>query len=123
MKNYKILYLILSIFFLILSILFNLNTFIEGSFPENILLFALTIITFCLFILSDHFIPKDERTKKIKEKSIYSSFFLIALFLISLYILSNIYNNFINITNLIMLIISFQLAIVFISFVYHSKKY
>lgn len=125
MKKYKIIYLILGIIFLINALVFNMDFFVKGLFPKNIILFALSIMSFCLFNISEHLVLKDERSKKIKERSVYISYFWSSAFLIVLLVALNPYSPLISINagDLVMLIISIHISIIFITLTLYSKKY
>ncbi|WP_163583109.1 hypothetical protein [Gracilibacillus saliphilus] len=72
------LFVIFGIMFLLMSALFNWATISTGVFPagHDLMLIAMTVMCFCNAYLAPQFIQNDERTKRIKERSMFYSYFI-----------------------------------------------
>lgn len=75
MKNRRTIFLIFGFIMLFNAIFINGAYIVSGKFPEGLLAFAFTIMTFCLAYLAPHLAEKDERAQRIRERAIYSSYF------------------------------------------------
>ncbi|MCM3569507.1 hypothetical protein [Neobacillus mesonae] len=125
MKNKKATFLILGILLLLNAIIVNGAYISNGKFPEGIMAFAITIMSFSMAYLSDHFAAKDERAQKIRERGIYVSYFWMLGIIFILLLLINPYLDIINISayHLLTLIISLYITVVFLNMVYYARKY
>ena len=125
MRNGKLVYFILGVIMLLNAILVNWAYISTGKFPEGLMLIALTIMSFCLAFLSDHFAAKDERAQKIRERGVYMSYFWMLGIIFVLLLIINPYLEVINISayHLLTLIASLYISIVFLNFVYFARKY
>lgn len=125
MRKYQIIFLILGILMFLNTVLFNISYIEAGKFPEGIIFVGITIMSFCLAYVSEHLIGKDERAKKIRERSIYISYFWILIFSVILLALVNPYINIIELSSyhLLLVFITFYISIVFLSMVFYAKKF
>lgn len=107
------------------TVLFNISYIEAGKFPEGIIFLGITIMSLCLAYVNEHLIGKDERAKKIRERSIYISYFWILILSVILLVLVNPYTNIINLSSyhLLLLFITFYISVVFLSMVFYSKKF
>ncbi|WP_045519975.1 hypothetical protein [Neobacillus niacini] len=125
MKNSKLIFLILGVIMFLNAMVVNWAYISSGKFPEGLMLIAITIMSFCLAYLSDHFAAKDERAQKIKERGIYVSYFWMLGIIFVLLLFINPYLGIINISayHLLTLIVSLYIAVVFLNMVYYARKY
>ena len=125
MKNGKLVYIILGVMMLLNALIVNWAYISSGKFPEGLMLIALTIMSFCLAFLSDHFAAKDERAQKIRERGVYVSYFWMLGLIFVLLLVINPYLDVINISayHLLTLIVSLYISVVFLNFVYYARKY
>lgn len=125
MKNGKLVYTILGVIMLLNALLVNWAFISSGKFPEGLMLIALTIMSFCLAFLSEHFAAKDERAQKIRERGVYMSYFWMLGIIFVLLLVINPYLDVINISayHLLTLIVSLYISVVFLNFVYYARKY
>lgn len=107
------------------TVLFNISYIEAGKFPEGIILVGITIMSFCLAYVVEHLIEKDERAKKIRERSIYISYFWILILGLILLGLVNPYINILVLSSyhLLLLLITFYISIVFLSMIFYAKKF
>ncbi len=125
MKKQRIIYLFIGILMLANTIIFNIFYLENREFPEYIILLGITIMAFCLAYVSEHLIRKDERSKKIRERAIYISFFWILAASLAVLVLINPSVGMIKISayHLLLSFVTFSISIVFINYIYYSKKY
>lgn len=125
MKNNKFIFLLLGVIMFLNALIVNWAYISSGKFPEGLMLMALTIMSFCLAYLSDHFAAKDERAQKIRERGIYVSYFWMLGIIFILLLFINPYLDIINISayHLLTLIVSLYIAVVFLNMVYYARKY
>lgn len=125
MKNSKLIFLILGVIMFLNTLVVNWAYISSGKFPEGLMLIAITIMSFCLAYLSDHFAAKDERAQKIRERGIYVSYFWMLGIIFVLLLFINPYLGLINISayHLLTLIVSLYIAVVFLNMVYYARKY
>lgn len=124
MKGNRITFTVLGIIMLVNAILFNGADIYIGKFPDDLMIIALSIMCFCLAYLTPHFAAKDERAQKIRERAVYMSYFWVMGFSIILMFVFNPISN-INIASyeVVSLLISLFISIVFLNMVYYAKKY
>ncbi|RPF52229.1 hypothetical protein [Aquisalibacillus elongatus] len=119
------LYLIFGVFFIFITAIINIATITAGTFPagHDVILIALTIIVFCNAYLAPQFIQNDERTKKIKERGMFYSYFFILGYMMLMMTL--LYFEILNISayQAVTLLTGITVPTVFISFVILSFKY
>jgi len=125
MRINKLIFLILGFIMFLNAIVVNWAYISIGKFPEGLMLIAITIMSFSLAYLSDHFAAKDERAQKIRERGIYMSYFWMVGTISVLLILVNPYLNIINLSayHLLTTLLSFYIAVVFLNMVYYARKY
>jgi hypothetical protein len=64
MKNNKLVFLISGVILLVNAVFVNWAYISSGKFPEGLMTVAITIMSFCMAYLSDHFAAKDEHARK-----------------------------------------------------------
>ncbi|MFD2655821.1 hypothetical protein [Gracilibacillus thailandensis] len=119
------LFVIFGTVFLLMSALFNWATISTGVFPagHDLMLIAMTVMCFCNAYLAPQFIQNDERTKRIKERSMFYSYFInlgyMAIFLTLLQF------NLLAITayQTVAILAALTIMTVFITMVVLSKRY
>ncbi|MER2039003.1 MAG: hypothetical protein ABS944_12735 [Solibacillus sp.] len=124
MKNRRTIFLIFGFIMLFNAIFINGAYIVSGKFPEGLLAFAFTIMTFCLAYLAPHLAEKDERAQRIRERAIYSSYFWGMGFAVMLMILFNPTST-LNLAtfHVLSLFVAFYISTVFLNMVYYAKKY
>ena len=118
------LYSVFGFVFLIFSIIFSIASITTGVFPvgQELVTFGISVMSFCLAYLYPQFKENDERSKLIREKGMFYSYFIIIGFLM---IMSGLFQfNIINLNGIQTLYVIQTLIIitVFLSFVVLSKK-
>jgi drug/metabolite transporter (DMT)-like permease len=126
MKNQygRALYIVFGFVFLLFSMIFSIATITTGAFPvgQELVTFSISVVAFCLAYLYPQFKENDERSKLIREKGMFYSYFIIIGFLM---IMSGLFKfNIINLNGIQTLYVIQTLIIitVFLSFVVLSKK-
>ncbi|MGP4040790.1 hypothetical protein ACTWP4_12975 [Gracilibacillus sp. D59] len=119
------LFVIFGTMFLLMSALFNGATISTGVFPagHDIMLIAITIMCFCNAYLAPQFIQNDERTKRIKERSMFYSYFIILGYMIIMLTLLQFNFLFITAYQAVAILAALTIMTVFISMVVLSKRY
>ncbi|MDX8046743.1 hypothetical protein SH601_12195 [Gracilibacillus sp. S3-1-1] len=119
------LFVILGVFFLLLAILFNVATISTRTFPagHDLMLLAMTVMCFCNAYLAPQFVQNDERTKKIRERSMFYSYIMNIGFIIVM--LTVLYFDILDVTAYQAVAILGALIIVtsFLTMVVLSKRY
>jgi MFS family permease len=125
MKNNKTVFMVLGVIMLMNACLVNGAYISSGKFPESIMSVALTVMSFCMAYLSDHFAAKDERAQKIRERGVFVSYFWMIGIIIIMMALVNPYVGPLHITayHLLLLIAALYISIVFLNMVYYARKY
>lgn len=125
MKNNKTAFLILGIIMFLNALFVNWAYISSGKFPEGLMLISITIMSFCLAYLSDHFTAKDERAQKIRERGVYVSYFWMLGIIFVLLLIINPYLGvlYISAYHLLTLIVSLYISVVFLNMVYYARKY
>jgi len=118
------LYIVFGSIFLLFSLLLSLAPITTGTFPigQELVMFSISVVAFCLAYLYPQFKDNDERSKLIREKGMFYSYFIIIGFLM---IMSGLFQfNIINLNGIQTLYVIQTLIIitVFLSFVMLSKK-
>lgn len=125
MRKNKLIFLFLGVIMFLNAMVVNWVYISTGKFPEGLMLIAISIMSFSLAYLSDHFAAKDERAQKIRERGIYMSYFwMLGIISVSL-IFVNPYLNIINISayHLLTTLLSLYITVVFLNMVYYTRKY
>lgn len=95
-----------------------------GRFPigHDVILFGVSIMAFCNAYLIPHFEAKDERSRVIREKGMYYSYFVLLGLLLILMVLFQFTS--LNLTGFqtVSVIVSLLMITVFSSFVVVSKR-
>ncbi len=119
------LFLVFGGLFTVMSLLFNWATISTGTFPagHDIMLIAITVIVFSNAYLAPQFIKNDERTKKIKERGMFYSYYINLGYLIILMTLLHFNILKISAYQAVCIIAALTIITVFLSFVVLSKKY
>ncbi|WP_066191103.1 hypothetical protein [Gracilibacillus timonensis] len=119
------LFIIFGIVFLLMSALFNVATISTGAFPagHDIMLLAVTLSCFCNAYLAPQFVQKDERVKRIKERGVYLSYFIVLAFIIVLTALLHFEVLHLSGYQAISLLAAFMIGTVFVAFVVLARKY
>lgn len=110
--------------FLLFSVIFSMATISTGAFPvgQELVTFGISVMAFCLAYLYPQFKDNDERSKQIREKGMFYSYFIIIGFLM---IMSGLFQfNIINLNGIqtVYVIETLIVITVFLSFVVLSKK-
>ncbi|MGN8648021.1 hypothetical protein ACTNEO_18300 [Gracilibacillus sp. HCP3S3_G5_1] len=119
------LFIIFGVMFLLMSGLFNWATISTGVFPvgHDLMLIAMTVICFCNAYLAPQFIQNDERTKTIKERSMFYSYFINLGYMILLLTLLQFNLLAITASQAIAILAALTIMTVFLSMVVLSKRY
>jgi len=117
-------YIVFGFIFLLFSLIFSSASIAKSVFPvgQDIVMFGISVMAFCLAYLYPQFKENDERSKLIREKGMFYSYFIIMGFLI---IVSGLFQfNVINLNGIqtVYLIETLIIITVFLSFVVLSKK-
>lgn len=124
MGSNKAFYLIFGTFMFICALLVNGAYLSQGKFPEGLMLFAMSILGFCLAYLVPHFAAKDERAQKIRERAVYISYFWGLSFAILLMIVVNpSFGKTLAAFHVLTLFMTFYISTVFLNMVYYARKY
>lgn len=125
MKNRKLTFQILGVILFLNALVVNWSFISAGKFPEGLMLIAITIMSFCLVYLSDHFAAKDERAQKIRERGVFVSYFWMLGIISALIVAINPYFGVLHISayHLLLLIGSLFISVVFLNMVYYARKY
>ncbi|MGR3764219.1 permease [Rossellomorea sp. NS-SX7] len=125
MKNNKTAFIVLGVILLVNAFFVNYAYLSAGKFPEGIMAVSITIMSFCMAYLSDHFAAKDERAQKIRERGVFVSYFWMLGIIIILMALVNPYVGPVQLSayHLLLLIASLYISVVFLNMVYYARKY
>ncbi len=96
----------------------------EGKpIPAGYMMFAMSVMTFCLSYLQPQFKAKDERSRMIREKGMFYSYFLLLGYILAFLLLLQF--NFIDISSvsLLNLLAAMVISTVFVSMVVVAKRY
>ena len=118
-------YMVAGLLFVLISGLFSTAALSTGGFPvgHELIIFGLGIMCFCLSYLYPQFIKNDERTKKIKERGMYYSYFFIMIYMIAMMGLYQFDVINFNGYQTVSLLAALTIITVFLSFVVLSKRY
>lgn len=125
MRNNRILFLILGLFFIAIGgLLLVTNLVADEPFNTSFLLmFALAVMCFCLSYLSPHFLQKDERMKLIREKGMFFSVIALIVYLIIFNLGLQIEFFILAANELLHILTALIICTIFISFVVYSRIY
>ena len=118
------LYIVFGFVFLLFSVIFSIASITTGVFPvgQELVTFGISVMAFCLAYLYPQFKENDERSKLIREKGVFFSYFIIMGFMM---IISGLFQfNVINLngSQTVYLIETLAIITVFVSFVIISIK-
>lgn len=124
-KSGQIQFMFLGFLFLLFSALISTAAISEGVFPvgHDIILFGVSVMAFCNAYLYPQFKENDERSKRIREKGMFVSYFFILSYMI---ILMGLFQfNLINLSGYqtVSVLAAMTMMTVFITFVVISKRY
>lgn len=123
-KSGQIQFLLFGFIFLLFSTMISIATISEGVFPagHDIILFGVSVMAFCNAYLYPQFKINDERSKWIREKGMFVSYFFILGYMIILMMLFQF--NFINLSGYqtVSILATLTMTTVFITFVVFSKR-
>ncbi|ENH95823.1 hypothetical protein J416_13961 [Gracilibacillus halophilus YIM-C55.5] len=119
------LFLFFGVFFVLLSVLFNWATISTGAFPagHDVLLIALAIIALCNAYLAPQFIQNDERTKMIRARGMFVSYYFVLGYMIIMLTLLHFHVIEISAYQAVSVLAALTISTVFLSFVILSRKY
>lgn len=110
---------------LLYSLLISFGSFYTGSFPagHDVGLFGVSVMCFCLAYLYPQFKENDERSKRIKEKGMFISYFFIMGYMIIFMALFQLHIITLDGYQTISILAALIIMTVFLSFVIYSKRY
>ncbi|MGF2614789.1 hypothetical protein FZC84_08070 [Rossellomorea vietnamensis] len=113
------------ILFLLFGLLMGYASISTGAFfvGHELVFVSTTVMCFCLSYLYPQFKDNDERTKRIRERGMFYSYFFILSYMIILMPLLQL--NVIDLTGYqtVSLLATLTISTVFLSFVFLSKRY
>ena len=123
-KGYQRVYFILGIIFLGNGILLSSASIYTGRFPTgfDLMSFAMSVMAFCNGYLYPQFKAKDERSRIIREKGMFYSYFILIGFLAVFMILFQFTSFELDGYQTVCVIAALLIATVFTSFVVVSKR-
>ncbi|MBM7578670.1 hypothetical protein [Jeotgalibacillus terrae] len=118
-------FVIFGLIFLSYSILINFATISTGNFfaGHEAVFIGTTIMCFCLAYLYPQFKENDERSKRIKEKGMFFSYFFILGYMVILIFLFQIDGFMLDGLQTVSLLAALTISTVFISFVVLARRY
>ncbi|WP_026691074.1 hypothetical protein [Alteribacter aurantiacus] len=85
-------------------------------------LFSISVMAFCLAYLYPEFKENDERSRRIKEKGMFASYFFIIGYMVILMILFQVGLLHFNGYQAVSLVAALTIMTVFLSFVYYARR-
>ncbi|MFD1412436.1 hypothetical protein [Oceanobacillus jeddahense] len=124
-KTGRIFFLIGGFIFLFYTLLIGFSSIATGNFfaGHELVYFGVTIMSFCLAYLYPQFKENDERTKKIRERGMFFSYFIILGSMIILMPLFQFGVVHLNGYQTVSILATLAIVSVFSSFVVLSKRY
>lgn len=118
-------FLIFGFMFLTYSLLISFATISTGNFyvGHEAVFIGTTIMCFCLSYLYPQFKENDERTKRIKERGMFFSYFFILGYMLILMTLFQFEGFMLDGYQTVSLLAALSISTVFVSFVVLSKRY
>lgn len=118
------LFIVFGFLFLLFSAIFISSSIWAGIFPagHDVILVGMSVMAFCNAYLYPHFQAKDERSKVIREKGMFYSYFVLLAFLCLLMILFQLTPLQLDGYQTVSIITAALIMIVFISFVVVAKR-
>src|SRR5690625_211844 len=123
-KAGQIQFIVFGFLFLALSVIKSIAAISGGLFPigHDIVLFGVSVMAFCNAYLYPHFKENDERSKRIKEKGMFVSYFFILGYMIVLMGLFQFNVVALSGYQTVSVLAALTMMTVFISFVVFSKR-
>lgn len=123
-KTSSSLFLLFGFVFLLFSLLLSAASLSTGRFPvgPDVILFGVAVMAFCNAYLVPHFEAKDERSRTIRERGMYYSYFLLLGLLLVLMTLFQFTPFDLNGFQTTSVIVALIMITVFSSFVVVSKR-
>lgn len=117
-------FFILGIFFLANGIILSVASISTGRFPVgfDVMSFAISIMAFCNGYLYPQFQAKDERSRVIREKGMFYSYFMLIGYLVVFMVLFQFTPFFLDGYQTVSVVAALLIATVFTSFVVVSKR-
>lgn len=124
MKTQQRLFFILGLFFLANGVLLSAASITTGRFPVgfDVMAFAISIMAFCNGYLFPQFQAKDERSKIIREKGMFYSYFLLIGYLAVFMILFQFTSFTLDGYQTVSVLAALLIATVFTMFVVVAKR-
>ncbi|MFD2640002.1 hypothetical protein [Piscibacillus salipiscarius] len=118
-------YIFLGVVIALMTTIINIATITTGTFPagHDVILIAMTIMVFCNAYLAPQFIQNDERTKRIKERGMFLSYFFISGYMLLMMTLLNLGLITISASQAVTILAGLTISTVFLSFVILSFRY
>ncbi|MCG1008956.1 permease [Salinicoccus sp. ID82-1] len=125
MKSSKTAFMLLGVFFLIVTCLLGWIAFTTGSKPTLMFytFISMSIMSFCMAHLYPQFIQKDERMRLIRQKAILASFFAMLLYLMVFTTITQFGLVSLPSVDLFQIFTALMISTAFISMVVYSKVY
>ncbi|MFD2761575.1 hypothetical protein [Lentibacillus juripiscarius] len=123
-KSGQIQFVILGFLFLAISIIYSIASISGGVFPsgQDVILFGVSVMAFSNAYLYPQFKGNDERSKQIREKGMFVSYFFILSYMIILMGLFGLNVIALNGFQTVSILAALTMITVFISFVVFSKR-
>ncbi|WP_277674410.1 hypothetical protein [Piscibacillus halophilus] len=123
-NNSRTVYLILAILMTINAVFISITTIYAGDFPSGIdmITISLAYMGWSIYYLYPQFKMNDERTKRIKERGLFYSFFGIMGFLLFIIIFIGFFDAQLETMKLIQYLTSFIMIMIWTSFIVTSKR-
>lgn len=124
-KTSQIVFWIVGFLLLLSSVLISIVSLTFGKFPagHEIMLFGLSIVSLCNAYLYPQFKANDERSKRIREKGMFVSYFFIMGYILVLMLLFEFNVLLLNGYQTVCVLATLIMITVFSSFVVLSKRY
>lgn len=124
-KDGSMVYLVCGIIFLLITLVYGTASISTGNFPSGLelMVLSMTVMCFCLSYLYPQFKDDDERSKRIKERGMFISYFFILGYMMVL--MPILYYDWIVLTSYqtVSLLASLTIMTVFLSFVFLARRY
>ena len=123
-KTEQRIFFVLGIFFLANGILLSASSISTGRFPVgfDVMAFAISIMAFCNGYLYPQFQAKDERSRIIREKGMFYSYFLLIGYLAVLMVLFQFTSFMLDGYQTVSVVAALLIATVFTMFVVVAKR-
>lgn len=123
-KAGQIQFVVFGSLFLAFSIMISIAAISGGVFPigHDITLFGVSVMAFCNAYLYPHFKENDERSKRIRERGMFVSYFFIIGYMLILITLFQFNLLFLSGYQTVCVLAALTIMTVFISFVFYSRR-